>query len=275
MLDEPKSAVAAQSQTRHGTAVPFFYFLFCLPLEMEMFIGSVHRWFTLLRPGKLQAEFDQQLKLQNDQVQGLPNLDSPTGSSTSAWKIPIWRWFTSHISFISISISMTNRCRDYPALLGKVRPTKWQPLEPRGCGEKSQRRNWLNQLGIKLASSIPGKIMAAWSGVHIIWPLFGNWVWWLNIFSCGIDDLNVPRMLQPVSEAWNGLIVSHQTTSHHPQPPRMPLLQNPPALSHSECCVFVLGCPKEICLRCWKNVKFAVTSLNLASDLAMFWCMMP
>lgn len=36
------------------------------------------------------------------------------------------------------------------------------------------------------------------------------------------------------------------------QPPRMPSLQKPPALSHSKCCVKETGCPKEICFRCWQ-----------------------
>ena len=99
-----------------------------------------------------------------------------------------------YLIYFHVPFSMTNRSRDYPTLLGKVRSTKWQPLEPRGCGKKQTQLpvKFTEPSGDKVDIIDSGKIGAAWLALsslifcsHYLVPT-GFWVF-LELEFCSTE----------------------------------------------------------------------------------------
>ena len=106
----PLAAPPCSTNLSHGTGQPWpsSTSFSASPLDMRMFISSVHCW-ILLRPEgrrlmahKLQNSTEQQLKkkmhLRMTMSQVCPNLDPPLVVQHHHGKWPISRWFTSYIS---------------------------------------------------------------------------------------------------------------------------------------------------------------------------------
>jgi hypothetical protein len=179
------STMLHQSQPRHGTAVAFFYFLFCLPLEMQMFISSVHCWNSApfrallklcssLTEGRRFLDGSQAasrilpnnswnmlMHLRMTMSQVCPNLDPSLVVQHHHGKWPISRWFT---SYISMSIFHDKPLQRLPHLARQGTVNQMTAPWAKGLRKKQMQLpvKFTEPSGDKVDIIDSGKIGAAW-----------------------------------------------------------------------------------------------------------------